>query len=457
MPYVFFDVETTGLNTRFDQIIQFAAVYTDEDFNERERIDIRCRIQPNLIPSIEALAITQTSMPQLFNELLPSHYEMILAIHEKLNSWSPATFVGWNTIRFDEEFLRSAFYQNLLPPFVTNTNGSNRFDVLRLARAASILAPDCINVPIAKNGNKTFALNRLAAANGHENQKTHDALSDVLATIYIAKLLKIRARAIWSFGNRLSNRSAAMELVTAASPAVTVDSYGGKTNCYPFIKIGNDPQIPGNVVVADLRFDFSQFQSLSDNQKDEWLFQSPRPIHRIKCNASPVIMPFDELDEFEDYNLNELSAAAEQLADNGHLCEELTDYYLIATNKEFPNKFVEEQIYIGFPDRSTKEQLERFHLITWRDRSEMLLQIEDKRYQKLGLRLIAEHAPEYLSENQIVALAKFAKFRKLGFQNEYVPWRTLESAQQELSDFKLKSNVTNEKLVYDYEQYLNAI
>jgi exodeoxyribonuclease-1 len=96
MPYVFYDTETTGTETALDQILQFAAIKSDDDFNELDRLNLRCRLLPHIVPSPGALRATTISPAILTDLALPSHYEMILQVRARLIEWSPATFIGFN-------------------------------------------------------------------------------------------------------------------------------------------------------------------------------------------------------------------------------------------------------------------------------------------------------------------------------------------------------------------------
>ena len=156
MGFVFYDTETTGTNTSFDQILQFAAIRTDEHLNELERFEIRCRLMPHIVPSPGALCVTRISMEQITDPALPSHYEMMCEIKSKLASWSPSIFTGWNTLGFDEHLLRQALYQSLHSPYLTNTGGNSRIDMLKIAQAASVLVPGAIKVPIGDKEKTTF-------------------------------------------------------------------------------------------------------------------------------------------------------------------------------------------------------------------------------------------------------------------------------------------------------------
>ena len=129
---VFYDFETTGIDTNFDQIIQVGAILVDGRFNEKDRIELRCRLNPGVIPNPGALLVNKTSIPSLLEERL-SHYQMIEKLRNKFLEWSPAIFVGWNNIVFDEVMLRQALCKNLRELYITNTHGNRRSDALLLS------------------------------------------------------------------------------------------------------------------------------------------------------------------------------------------------------------------------------------------------------------------------------------------------------------------------------------
>ena len=102
---IFYDTETSGLSSAFDQILQFAAIRTDEDLNEIGRFEIRSRLLPYIIPSPAAMKVTGQSIDDLLDQDRPSHYEMVTELRRQLGAWCPSAFIGYNSMRFDEEFL----------------------------------------------------------------------------------------------------------------------------------------------------------------------------------------------------------------------------------------------------------------------------------------------------------------------------------------------------------------
>jgi exodeoxyribonuclease-1 len=193
---VFYDTETTGLKPAFDQITQFAAIVTDQDFNIIEEVNLRCRLQPHVLASPGAMFVTKVG-PKAIQSAPLSCYEMVRAIRAFIQKWSPAVFIGFNSISYDENMLRQAFYQHLHPVYPTNTNGNSRMDILRLAHAVAAYRPDTITVPLNDKGKPTFKLGLLAAANGLALDNAHDAHADTRATLGIAKLLRARAPEVW--------------------------------------------------------------------------------------------------------------------------------------------------------------------------------------------------------------------------------------------------------------------
>ena len=147
---------------------------------------------------------------------MPSHYEAIRQIRAKLLEWSPATFIGFNSLEFDEPLLRQALFQTVHPAYLTNTNDNARSDVMRVAHALSIYAPDSIVVSTDDQNRQTFRLDRLAPANGYNHDKAHEAMADVEATIYMARLARDRAPNIWQAMDRASTKNAVKAYVEAS-------------------------------------------------------------------------------------------------------------------------------------------------------------------------------------------------------------------------------------------------
>jgi exodeoxyribonuclease-1 len=162
LSYLFYDIETTGLNKAFDQVLQFAAVRTDNQLNETDRHSIRIKLRPDVIPSPRAIITNRISMQEL--NLGICEFEAIRQIHGLMND--PGTVsLGYNTLGFDDEFLRFSFYRNLLPPYTHQyRNGCRRMDLLPITIIYRLYKTGTLNWPQI-NGKLSLKLEHLSAIN----------------------------------------------------------------------------------------------------------------------------------------------------------------------------------------------------------------------------------------------------------------------------------------------------
>lgn len=184
--YLFYDLETTGLNPAFDQILQFAAIRTDTAFHELERYEIRVKLRPDIIPSPAALLVTQLSVLGTMTGL--TEYEAVRKIHALLNQ--PDTInLGYNSLRFDDSFLRFSFFRNFLPAYTHQwLNGCKRLDLFPITVLYWLNESNLLTWP--QRGEKpTLKLEHLNQDNQLAEGPAHDALVDVAATVELARRL----------------------------------------------------------------------------------------------------------------------------------------------------------------------------------------------------------------------------------------------------------------------------
>ena len=156
--FIFYDIETTGTNIVYDQILQFGAILADDNLAEIERFEIRCRLLPWIIPAPGALRVTKTPLSQLEDRLLPDFFAMMAAIKERLANWGPAIFIGYNSMRFDEPFLQRAFWQALLPPYLTVTGAIRGSTSYRSSARPPISGPVSSKIRCGRMVRRAFAL-----------------------------------------------------------------------------------------------------------------------------------------------------------------------------------------------------------------------------------------------------------------------------------------------------------
>ena len=110
--FIFYDFETSGVSPAFDQPLQFAAIATDENLKELERVDLRCQLSPHILPAPFAMQVTGVKPEQLLDKNFLNYFEFAQTIQALTEKWAPACWLGYNTIAFDEQVLRQMFYQN---------------------------------------------------------------------------------------------------------------------------------------------------------------------------------------------------------------------------------------------------------------------------------------------------------------------------------------------------------
>jgi exodeoxyribonuclease-1 len=187
---------------------------------------------------------------------------MIRAIQAKLIDWSPAIFVGYNSMSFDENLLRQALFRTLHSPYLTNSNGNRRADAMSLVQVASEFAPNCVVVPTGANGKPVFKLDQLAPANGFSHQNAHDALADVEATIHMAKCVRERAPSCWNRFIQFSSKAGVNAFIESRDAFVLTEFYFNKPYHYVVAPIGADPDNPAAQLCIDLRHDLNFVSSL---------------------------------------------------------------------------------------------------------------------------------------------------------------------------------------------------
>lgn len=434
MALVFYDTETTGTDTFFDQILQFAAVLTDADLKVLDRFEIRCRLLPHVVPAPGAMRVTGLRASQLTDASFPSHYEMVRAIRAKMTEWSPATFIGYNSIEFDEGLLRQAFYKTLHSPYLTNSNGNCRSDVLRMVQACSLFAPNVLAIPIADNGKQSFKLDRVAPANGFVHDRAHDAMGDVDATIFLCSLLAERAPEIWSAFMRFSQKASVVNFISDEPMFCLSDFYFGKPYSWIATVLGQNSTDKNEWYVYDLQVDPGLLQGLSDAELRTRLSGSPKPLRRLRSNTAPMLFPAEDAPHIcngRDCGSEELERRANILQADKALRDRLVSAFEALKKVYDPSPHIEKQIYDGFFDGADTQLMETFHQLPWERRPSIVERFKDRRLQAIAMQLMHIERPDLLDEHTRRHHATAASMRLLGHGND-IPWLTLPKALEEI-------------------------
>jgi exodeoxyribonuclease I len=431
MRFVFYDTETTGTSTDFDQILQFAAILTDGDLREVDRIELRCRLHPHVVPHPAALRVTGMSIARISDPSLPCHYEMMRAVEARLRDWSPAIFVGYNSMAFDEHLLRQALFRTLHQPYLTNTGGNGRADALALVQAASVFAPGCIEVPLGDRGRPSFKLDRLAPSNGFGHANAHDALADVEATIHLARCVRARAPESWERFVRFSSKAAVVEFIREEPAFLLTEFYFNRPHLFPVAPVGTDPDVPSAVLCLSLLHDPAWVAGLPDGDLAVWVGRSPKPVRRVRTNACPGLAPISAAPPgLLDVDPHEIRARADRLRADPDLRSRLVAAVAASATPREPSAHVEERLYASFVAPADARRMEAFHEADWTGRVAIVESFEDERLRYHGRRLVHELRPELLAAEHREEIEAHARSRLLATDEATGRWTSIPAALQ---------------------------
>jgi len=460
MPFIFYDTETTGAEKEFDQILQFAAIKTDDDLNETDRFENRCRLLPYIIPAPKALLTNRINPELLADPQLPSHYEAIRRTREKLLAWSPAIYIGYNSIEFDENLLRQAFFKTLQPIYLTNTNGNARADVMRMAQAASIYAPNSITVPISDKGKSTFKLDRIAPANGFDHANAHEAMSDVEATIYVARLIKERIPDLWGTMLNTARKSEVHRFLEENLTVSFSDYNRGRSFTCLVTLAGVNPDYDARIGVFDLAYDPGPYLDMTSDQLIEALEGKPRVIRAVRANAQPMLMPAatsPKLPSMEGISENEIQRRAGLIRKNEQFRLNVGKALAGQYEDKKPSPDVEGRIYDGFPTNADERLMVKFHdAPDWGQRVEILNQIKDERYKLLGTRLIYSEQPSALPADVQKEMRRWVAERLLSDDPD-AKWETIPMAIKEAEELKAEADQQQGLFLDQIKSFLNGL
>ncbi len=467
MNYVFYDFETSGLDPYFDQPIQLAAKLVDDDFNTLEEFNEKCRLRDGVIPSPVAMLITKTNLNELDYE--QSFYELMDKTQAKFSSWSPAIFIGYNNINFDEKFLRSSLYQSLYAPYLTNTNSNSRADLFKIVLSVCNLNKSYINFPVDKTtGKRSLKLENLAINNNIKHEFAHDAMSDVDATIDLAHLMKTNDPELWDHMMVFRNNKNVIDFIENNDLSIIPPtSATGKYT--PACYLTSNPDNAKELIFYNLDVDISEDILSSRTRSIGGLFKN-KIIRKIKSNDYPILLREDQLDDEQKKEFiakkkiyekrTEIIKSSENLIMNinQYLVDQLADYQIDNRDYMSASEHVDEMLYSGFTGPTDWLKIKQIDNLT--ETNEIfskLDSLEDKRLIELYKRKMYSESIDSLPIDFIDEYRRYIA-EKISTDEEKIRWTTLSKARNDLkkanSDERF-SGMENEIKVI--EEYLEKI
>ncbi len=445
--FLWHDYETFGLNTRRDRPAQFAGIRTDADLNEiGEPIELYCQPHADYLPDPTSCLLTGIT-PQRCQERGIPEPEFARQIEEALGA-EGTIGVGYNTIRFDDEVTRNLFWRNLIDPYSREwRNQCGRWDIQDLVRATYALRPDGINWPVDADGKPRFKLEMLTKANGIAHDAAHDAVSDVRATIALARLIKMLQPKLFDFYLALHKKDRVMQEMNLpatqmfAQPFIHVSGmFPPERGCMAVMwPMATHPTNKNEIIAWDLSAGSSESPAdspsvlidLSAEQIRERMFTKQDdlpegvtrlPIKTVHLNKSPFVLG----------NLKTLTPALqvkwgidlEQCLARSELARALPDMSAVwsevfkrPSNDNHTQQDVDEALYDGFmndADRRTLAQLQKQALTTPEKLGSRIPAFDDPRLDEVFWRYRARNFPQSLDAEELTAWHEHCRSRLVG-------------------------------------------
>ncbi len=418
--FLWHDYETFGVQPRRDRPAQFAAIRTDAQLNEiGEPIMLYCQPANDFLPDPQSCLITGITPQRCLGEGVPEH--RFAAVVEQAFSRPGTIGVGYNTIRFDDEVTRFLFWRNLIDPYAREwQNQCGRWDILDVVRMTYALRPEGIVWPNREDGRPSFRLEHLTAANGLAHEAAHDALSDVRATIALARLIRDKQPKLFDFCLALhkKDRVAAevgMHLAPAERPPFLHVSgmFPAERGCMALVwPLATHPTNKNEVLVWDCAHDPAELFTLDAATIRVRMFtrsdalpegMTRLPVKSVHLNKSPMLVS----------NLKTLTAAQaarwglDLEAGRGHAAAAAAGPDMAAVwaevfqrQGELDTPDVDEDLYGGFIGKDDRRLLDALRQETPQKLAAARPAFADERLTELLFRYRARNFPDSLSQQE---------------------------------------------------------
>ncbi len=414
--FFFYDLETSGFNARDQRIMQFAGQRTDMDLKQLgDPINVLVRLSDDILPNPGSVLVTGITPQNTQSEGL-SEPELCKLLSSDV--FTPDTVVvGFNNIRFDDEFIRHLFWRNFYDPYEWAwSEGRGRWDILDVARMTRALRPDGIAWPVDDTGKPVNSLVPLASSNNLLHSRAHDALSDVEALIGLAQLLKQKQPGVFDHLFKVRDKKKVAEFVNLDSPKPFVYTSGRYSTEHEkttvAIPIGPGPK-PNSILVYDLLHDPDLLRGATPKALAEGMFARrerrqepdfvPVSIKEIVLNKCPAVAPVGVLDkktqerlkislDLVQENLKKLSTQTD-LGDRAREAFEMREPYEASTDPE-------SQLYDGFVNDKDKGRMAVVRAASGAELADFHPEFADERLTELLLRYKARWYPASLDEGE---------------------------------------------------------
>ena len=449
MNLAIWDIESSSANTSWGSIIEVGGVLVDPNFKELDRFNFRCRLPEGEIPQAMALIVNKTSVDLLTKGNL-SHYQMLGQLEATFKKWSPAIFLGWSNIGFDDEMIRNEFFRGIRYPYITNATPNKRHDGLNIARGAHAVDESVLKTEINAKGNAVMKLESLARMNGIESSGAHSALFDAELVVSVLGLIKKNQPQTWDTFLRTANR-ADTEVIIKKEKIFTLAEYHFGKN-YKYVVAPLHPKYCidnynwGRAV--DLKIDPIPLLNMSISEL-KVAIKKLKFLKTIRSNKAPIILDSSYGMQVEPYSKIDpklISERAELVNNNEKFSQNvLTALREIAEEKQqFASQediLAEETIYKKFTPQRDTALFPKWHEASWKDKLITLDKFEDDRLISFGKKIIYQESPDTLPKEMFKSIKREIATRILSDKKE--KWWTCKEFYFECDN--LREKYTNQK------------
>lgn len=444
--FYWYDLETSGTQPRWDRIVQFAGLRTDMDLNPvGDEYCTYVRLPDDVLPSPAASMVTGIT-PQLCQEQGIDEWQALSRVL-KIFSQPNTCVAGFNSLRFDDEFTRFGLYRMLLEPYAREwQHGNSRWDIIDLVRATGALRRDGIEWPVNDEGLPAYNLELMTRANNLEHGQAHDAMSDVHATIGLARLLKQAQPKLFNYYFDLRSKKRSRSLLEPYGARLCVHVSGmyprERFGCAPVISICRHPTNSNSIVVADLSQDIDSLLSWEPEAIRERLFTvgatDRPPLKEVRINRAPFVAGIEVLTDENwsrlQFNRKVIEERARRLRQPA-IAQKIARVYRQQAHDASPDP--EAALYDAFLQDGDRERClalqESLRQGIWQD-----LDFDDGRLITLAQRLKARSFPQLLDDAE---RGDWHEFVRTKLQAADAPWRTLSGFHQELGEQRQEIDV----------------
>ncbi|MEX0965477.1 MAG: exodeoxyribonuclease I [Pseudohongiellaceae bacterium] len=461
-----YDFETFGIDPRRDRASQFAGIRTDEDLNIISKpLLIYCKPADDFLPDPMACLITGIS-PQKALDAGICEAEFIQRIEKEFSQ--PGTCVaGYNSIRFDDELTRQLLYRNFYDPYEREwKNGNSRWDIIDMVRLCAAIRPEGINWPLREDGSTSFRLEQLTKENGIEHADAHDALSDVIATIEMAKLVKRQQAKLYEYVYKLRNKRAVqseIDMVTRKPLLHVSMMYPAKQGALALVMpFCQHPANSNGIIVYDLRVDPDCWSELSVDAIRERIFTSKeeletgkeripfKTLHINKCPVvcSPAVLSPQRAEQF-GIDLDACKQHWSRLKDSKGLVAKIQQVFSeeLGQGEADPDYMIYSG---GFFSQADKNLMAMIRSTSAHDLARLDLPFRDSRLATLLQRYRARNFKDTLDEKELEEWNQFRKTRVCSSE-------ALAKYEQGYAEARQRAGGSRQDLFDSLDEYVAAI